>query len=364
MAKRKKRYWFIFGITAFLVYVFAAAQPIQKEVVLSPRWLSSLDSGIPVYLDSSTQGEKIPGGFIPFQLGGRYGYFSDDGFYPINQIQKNYVSISDEFYSEYEGFPSSLQINNSDGRDFLEIDDPEGYPFFLDGKIFLLGKGQDTLYSLDERGNTNWIYEFPAPLTCIDSASGFILAGTLDGTIELIDSEGKQFMPPFEPGGSRLTVILGCAISADASRFAIISGIDDQRFLVLERTGDRYRVVYNEFLTSGYRRPVKIFFIENDSRIVFERENGIGIYDIASRNSAKIHLEGELCAFDDNGGGGLLFAVTSIGPINKRLIAIRYPDTIVIEAPFRSESSFLTRRDSHIFAGGDSAIVSLILKEK
>ena len=258
MAKRKKRYWFILGILIFLAYVFAAAQPIPKETFLTARWLSSLESGIPVSLDtySLDRNSGDPDLLIPFQLGGRYGYIADTGEFSINQIQKNYTSISENFWSEYEPFPTVLEINDTRGRKVMEINDPDGYPFFLDDKFFLIGKGQDTVYALDDNGNIKWVYEFPAPLTCIDAAAGFVLAGTLDGTIELIDSDGKQFIPPYEPGGSRLAVILGCAISKDASRLAIISGIDDQRFLLLEKTGDRYRVVYHEFLSGGYRRPV------------------------------------------------------------------------------------------------------------
>ncbi|MDR0472155.1 MAG: WD40 repeat domain-containing protein [Treponema sp.] len=366
MAERKKRYWFFLGIAAFLAYVFAAARTIPPETVMAARWLSSLESSLPVKFEESPEN---PDTLIPFQFGGHFGYIGDDGVFSLNQILKNYVSISQNYWSEYEALPSSIQIQNPQGGSVIKIENPQGYPFFAGGNMFLLGKRQDTLTALDENGKELWSYEFPAPLTCVDSASGFVLAGTLDGTVELLNSAGRQLIPPFEPGGSRLTVILGCAISRDGSRFAVISGIDDQRFLLLEQSGDRYRVVYHEYITrgfisKGFRHPVHISFIDNDSRVVYEKEGGLGIYEIASKTSFGINLEGEIAAIDKSGTDGIFFVITSPEPGMKSLAAIQYPGNIIMKAPFKSSSCFFSRNGSAVYLGGDMGILSLELGEK
>jgi hypothetical protein len=180
----------------------------------------------------------------------------------------------------------------------------------------------------------------------------------------LLNSRGLPVFPPFEPLGSRLSVILGCAISQDASRLALISGIDNQRFLLLERTGDTFRVIHHEFLSGGFRRPVHIYFINNDAKVVFEQEGGLGIYAINSRGSININLEGEIVSLDSSGDGRFLFVITSQGPGEKRFITIRFPGIVVNEAPFKSENVFFTRRDNTLYIGGDLNMASFEVEKR
>ncbi|MDR1566162.1 MAG: WD40 repeat domain-containing protein [Treponema sp.] len=361
MVKEKRKYWLTAGILVFLAYVFAAARPIPEETILVSRWLSSLESSYPVALGGSPQDSSPP---FPFSLGNRFGYMHDDGRFAINRIRKGYVSLSPELWVEYDALPRSLEIRDRQNQEVLSISNPGGYPLFLDNTIFIVGNEQNSLTALDSDGRELWTYDFPAPLTCIDAAAGFVLVGTLDGAVEFLDSRGGQVFPPFEPGGSRLAVILGCAISKDGSRLALVSGIDDQRFLVLEKSGDAYRVVYHEFLTDGFRRAVHVAFVDGGSRVAFEREDGIGIYDIASRTGVTLPLEGEMIAMDTSGDSSFLFLITSQGALRKRLVAIRYPGTVFMEAPFKSEHVFLSRRGSKLYAGGDLAIASFELGKK
>jgi hypothetical protein len=259
--KEYKKLWFAAGIVLFATYFFTAARPIPVETVLIPRWLNSIESGTPVYLSDRPDGGNAAsknaddnlGGpssqRIPFDLGSRFGYISRNGFLSINQIKKANVSLSPERWAEYEAEPGRVAIYDSNGEPVTVIENPRGYPFFLDGKTFLIGSDQTVVSAIDGSGEASWTYEFPGPLTCIDSAAGLVLVGSLDGVAGLLDSRGRQVFS-FEPGGSRYSVILGCAISRDGSRLALISGIDGQRFLILERFGTSasdYKVLYHEF---------------------------------------------------------------------------------------------------------------------
>jgi hypothetical protein len=381
VAKEKRKNLFFLGFAVFLIYVFAAARPIPEETVLAARWLSSLESNYPIYLNTFSgggdAGENGPSSqpvLVPFELGNRFGYIGDDGHFTINQLKKGRVSLSGGYWTEYDALPASVQIRDPRNRPVLEIENPGGYPLFLDNRIYILGDEQNSLSALDQDGKLLWTHDFPAPLTCVDGAAGYVLAGTLDGVVELLDSSGRPLIPAFEPGGSRLSVILGCAISGDASRLAIVSGIDDQRFLLLERSGDTYKVVFHEFLGDGFRREVFVAFVENGSRVAYEREGGLGLYEIASRTSIILPLDGEIAAMDNTGGGKFLFAI--IAPYSrglsggspggtplKRFVAIRLPGTIVINAPFRSESAFFDRRGDGLFVGGDSTLAYFELRK-
>ena len=362
MAKRNKKWWYILLLLAFVAYTFIAARPITRETVLQPRWISSLELGQPVNLEQfSGQGD---GSLLPFSLGERFGYVGDDGSFAINQIRRANISLSDNAWAEYESLPSGVQVLNPRNETLVNIENINGYPLFLDNRMFLLGVEQSSIIALGPGGEELWTYDFPAPVTFIDGSNGHILAGTVDGAVILLGPSGIPLFSPFEPGGSRLSVILGGAISRDASRLAIISGIDEQRFLLMERSGDIYRVIYHEFLGEGFRRPVHISFVDNDSKVAFERIGGLGIYDIYTRNAVTLDLDGELIILDNSGGDRFLFLISSPAPGEKRFITIRYPGTIVSEAPFTSENAFFARRNNKLYLGGDTAMISFELERR
>jgi hypothetical protein len=360
VANEKKRYWFIIGILLCIIYAFIAAQPIPVETILAPRWLSSLETGYSAVVQNDDRGT---GEMLPFLLGERFGYIDTQGNYIINQARKGYVSLSGDRWAEFEAVPGSIEVRSPQNETLLTIPDSRGYPFFLDNKIFVIKDEQNALSLVDDVGRSLWTYDFAAPLTSIDAASNLILAGSLDGAVELLDQRGRRVFF-FEPGGSRLAVILGCRISKDGSRLAIISGIDDQRFLLLERFGDSYKVVYHEFLEDGFRRAVHIAFIDNDSRVIFEREGGLGIYEINSRKSIKLPLKGSISAIEESGGEGLVFIISSQGEDKKNLVAIRLPGSVIIEAPFKSKDVFLSRYGSELYIGGGMTLASFMLDKR
>jgi hypothetical protein len=132
----------------------------------------------------------------------------------------------------------------------------------------------------------------------------------------------------------------------------------------LERSGDAYKVVYHEFLSDGFRRPVHIRFINDDSQIIFEREEGLGIFTVGSRTSAKVNLNGEITSLDDSGVDGFLFLITSQGQNEKRFVAIRHPGLIVNETPFKSKNAFLARQGNRLYIGGDLLMASFEQEKK
>jgi hypothetical protein len=366
VAKEKKKYWLIIGLCVFVVYVFAAAQPVPVETILIPRWISSLESDYSSLMKEEDQaGEYL----VPFKLGNRFGYADAQGRFAINRalrgtgLDKTGVSLSEQRWAEFDATSAAITIRSPQGESLMTIEDARGYPLFLDGKIFIVGEEQTSLSLVDDGGNLRWTYDFAAPLTSIDAAADLILTGSLDGIVELLDISGKR-VHVFEPGGSRLAVILGCRISRDGSRLAIISGYDDQRFLLQERFENTYNTVYHEFLEDGFRHAVHIAFIENDTWIAFERQGGMGLYEIGKRRSVKAPLKGSMAALDETGGDGLIFAISSLEDRSKILSAVRLPGIIVMEAPFKSETVFFKRRLSEIYVGGNTTLASFELGKR
>jgi len=370
MLNKKSIRFIVIIFFVFIIYFLTASRSVPGETVLAPRWISSPEADAPVIISSSDESGKI----IPFTLGSRFGYVDSSGKFAVNRIKESNIYLSGKLWTEFGNTPSDIEIKNIMQETVVNIKDPKGYPVLLDDRIFIFGNDQNELSEIDSEGNIIWAYEYGAPLTCIDAASDLLLTGSLDGIIEILDSEGNRIYY-FRPGGSRYEVILGCAISRNGSLLGIISGIDRQRFILLERlANDReYRVVYHEYLDTGFRRPVHISFIDDDSRIVFEREGGIGCYSIKSRRFMIIPLEGKIAAIDSLGSEGLLFLVTSRSMQRNELIGIKIPNDrfvsgdmrscIFMRAPFKSEHVFFGRTGSMLITGGGSLLVSFEMEE-
>ena len=363
----------------FIVYFLLAARPVPIETVLSSAWISSLETG-QSQAASAPAKDAVSGQILPFTLGHRFGYVDTSGQFTINKIKTGNIYLGENFWTEYGAQPSNIEIKNHYDELLINIENIKGYPILLDGRIFVIGSEQNELSEIDSSGNILWTYEYGAPVTCFDAAAGLVMTGSLDGVVEILDSYGK-LVYRFGPGGSRYEVILGCAISKNGSRLGIISGIDRQRFLYLERhgsTGGEYRVVYHEFMETGFRRPVRILFTDEDRRVIFERSGGVYCYNINSRRGILIPLENGITAIDNSGGQGLIFLVTSNSMTRNELIGIKLPEdrrfvffgnnnaqeTIFLKASFISNNVFLERTGSRLIVGGGTALISFDLEEK
>ncbi|MCL2720445.1 MAG: WD40 repeat domain-containing protein [Treponema sp.] len=371
---KKKRIKFLIIILIFIVYFLVAARPVPKETVLSFNWISSASSA-----HSQEPPANITGNPMPFTLGTRFGYVDTSGQFAVNRIKINDIYLSRNMWTEYNTEPVNITINNVLNNNEINIENPFGYPILLDNRVFILGSEQNSLSEISSNGNILWTYEFGAPLTSIDAASGLVVTGSLDGTIEVFDSQGERIFDELI-GGSRFSVILGCAISRNGSRIAVICGIDRQRFLLFERfsgSDGKYRIVYHEFLETGFRRPVRILFIDDDQRIIFEREGGIGCYNIKTRRTLNIPLDGEIAAIDESGSNGYFFVITAHSFLQKQIIGIKFPqdrlfgisktaalDSIFLKAQFKSNDVFLGRTDPMLVIGGGTTLISFTLEEK
>jgi hypothetical protein len=358
----KRKYWPLSGLLILVLYFLVAARPVQQETTLVPRWVSSFEPDTLITLGdfSAPAGASL----LPFRLDSRYGFFSEDGNFALNRIAQGNFDLSENFWAEHGANPLHIDVMNPHGELALTIENPRGFPLFMDGRVFLVGIEQNSLTAIGPAGQELWHHDFRAPIISIDAAAGRVVAGTLDGAIELLDAQGRAVIPPFEPGGSRLQAIYGVAISSDGQRLAAISGIDNQRFLLLEQAGDIFRVIHHEFLGSGFRRSVHINFADNDRRVAFEREGGIGLFDIASRTSINLSLPGEVRALDTCGAYPYFFAVTAPAPGSKRFVTIRYPGVVIIDTPFQSYTAFLARRGNRVFLGGDSTMAAFELGKR
>ncbi|GMO55425.1 MAG: hypothetical protein Ta2G_14580 [Termitinemataceae bacterium] len=353
----KKDYRVFIVIAIFVVYTLIAAEPIPPETVLAVKWIRSLEA--PNEKPELTEDSVL----TPFELGDNFGFVERDGQIVLNEKKKGYLSMSSNRFAEYYGEAEKIEIKDTKKNLIFTMNNLQAYPFFLQDRNFMVHKEQNCISELDNEGNILWTYFFSSAITCVDASQEFLVCGTLDGTVFLLNKKGALEYS-YEPSGSRIACIYGCAISKDGTKFAVISGIDKQRFVFFEYSLSSWRVRSHEFLDEGFRRPVNILFINNDTRIAYERENAVGIYEIEKRKTFKVPIKDRIeyisCASDDS----LLFLVSGNGSDQKTFTAIKEPQTTIISAPFTSKNSFLSVEGKNIVLGGNSNLSSFEIVKK
>lgn len=354
MAEKKRKNWIILGIPVFVLYLFTASVPIPKETVLENRWLVSV-------AEAGTDGEA-ESDVLPVRLEDRLAYVDSRGRFSVNKRIQGYAALSDTHWSEYGPTPETLTILDRRGEAVAVIAGVKGYPALIEGRTFVVAPEQQALTAVDISGAPLWTYDFPSPLVALDASSDLVLAACLDGSITVLNVEGKANFT-FEPGGSRLPVILAARITKDGRRIALISGIDAQRFLLLERFGVSYKVVHHEFLGEGFRRPVHLAFVNEERTVLFEREGGVGIFDIKTGKGVSIPMEGRLIGLDAGGKDGKLYLIGSAGD-KKFLMGIGDRLTVAFTAPFAAASTYIRRSGELLYLGGDGVLGAFALREK
>jgi hypothetical protein len=171
----------------------------------------------------------------------------------------------------------------------------------------------------DRSGETLWDRDFPALMTSVSIQGDFALVGLLDGSLHLLDRRGS---PVFEyaPGGSRIPVAVGCALSPDGRRIAAVTGIDPQVLTVLSREGAGFAPVARRVLPDTFRREVRIGF-SPDSRLLFlEGRSGAGLFDPGGRSLRWIALPGSLAGTAFPSAGRVAAFASRDGPTGRLVI--------------------------------------------
>ena len=360
MAKKRLFLWIGSAFVVCLVYLFVAPKPILPELTLNIQWILDLSQPVPDQIQSS---DTVTEG-IPFVLGTQFGYISANGHLLANRsLQKNQmVSITPSLLSIYTTNPDSVTITNQQNKKEILINNPGGYPLLFGDSSFIIGKDQDSISAIKDDGSVQWKYFFPSPITAIDYKAKKLLIGTLDGSIYVLGPEGDTLFT-FQPGGSRLSVIVGAALSSDGNKIALISGIDKQRFILLEKSSQTYKVLDHYFLNSDFRRPVLIKFIQDNQYILFEGENSFFAFDSVKQKMHVISLEAPLIAIEELKKDQTLFILAG-GDTKKQLIVFKLPDRKLVTSSFTARDSFLVPVDNQILLGSDTVIVSLSMPKQ
>jgi hypothetical protein len=278
----------VLAVLVIILYFALFPYPVGRELVVRPVWASAIPAALPA------AGEATAGlAAAPFQLGDLFGYVDTDGALLSAGRTPFQVALSARGFVTYTRLGSTWIFQDPRGRRQFTFSG-SGYPLLSpDGtRLFTVKTDASGLTELDRNGDPLWTRDFPSLMTCLSVAGENAMAvGLLSGELTVVDRQGRILASAL-PAGSRIPVILGCAVSADGLRVAAVSGIDPQLLLVEERQGTAYKPLARITLPSEFRREVRMGFDPAGSWLYFENERGVGLWSADTGRASLLPLAG------------------------------------------------------------------------
>jgi hypothetical protein len=221
-------------------------------------------------------------------------------------------------------------------------------------RLYSISTNLNELSRLDRDGEPLWSEGFFAPISSLNLHQDECVVGFLDGTLKLIDREGK-ILQELAPQGSRIPVVLASALSPDGRRLAVISGIDPQRLTLLRRRGATFAVEQASDLGSDFRRGVFARFTADGRFLVFEAAAGLSLLDLGRRSSGRIALAGRLLTMDSSPSG--ILAVGASAGEGSRLQVLRPLGSLLYTRELAATELFLRFDGSSLLIGLPAALL-------
>jgi hypothetical protein len=199
-------------------------------------------------------------------------------------------------------------------------------------------------------------------ITSLCFSDDYILLGLLNGVIKVFDNSG-ELMGDHGDYGSRIPIILGCALSPDGDDLVALSGIDSQELVLLRTREIGKAEPITVQLTSDFRREVFIKFSDSGQLVYFESNHGLGIFDVASKKIVVIPFQGSLIGLTENQRFGIMsFLYKSdwgvelkVCTSNGRTLYSKY---------FDCEYAHLRQIDDYLLIGCDETLLRVDLRKE
>ena len=351
--RKKRPALVLFASLLFSVFYFALfPYPLGREPVARPRWAVA----VPASADLRSSQPGLPS--WPFQLGSRFGYVHADGSVLFAGTALYRVALSTTAFVNYTRLGTDWILQDSSGQRLASFSG-SGYPLLgPDGnRIFNVKTDLSGIIELDKSGSALWERDFPALMTTLSLQGDSLVVGLLNGSLLLINRQGSPLVQ-YAPGGSRIPVILGSALSADGSLVAALSGIGPQYLTVLRRQATGYAPIAAVGLATDFRREVRMGFSPDSRWLYLEGQDAAGIFDPAAASLRWVKLRGRLA-----GGAfawaGRYAAVASLES-GRTQLAIEPPAGIAVyREEFPAREVYLGSIENGILMGWDGLLLRI-----
>ncbi|WP_428770949.1 hypothetical protein V1L52_03650 [Treponema sp. HNW] len=334
-----------------LVYLFSAVRISEKKLDIKPEWTIKID-------ENAVMEGPLTEKLIPFRMNNMMGYCTQEGsLVSLIPVEQN-ASISADFWALYG--------KNAENTKFFAPDNTEqgiieraGFPFFTQNGIFVFHPGGASFSRHGERGETQWDYEYYAPLTAFSASEAGCTAGFADGNLVCMDTEGK-IKARFYPGGSETEVIFGAALSQNGVYAACVSGLNPQRIVAAELEAGKAKIIYHDYLKEESAEQTLVRFSSDNKYVFFSGKSGLTSVRLADKKSFFIPFKGKILDIREFGAKDIFFVLSRD--------AHRYTVTVLCEGrynkgafSFQANSAFLYADRGCIYVGADDRISKMTL---
>jgi hypothetical protein len=357
--------------------------PLARELYLRPVWSLDLDAALAASSAGAAGTETA--GISWFRVGDRFGYIDLDGGIRYQGKVLAGVCLSESGFINYSKISDNIVFSDPQGR-FRYGFASCGYPI-LDregGRLFTVSTDSSGIRQVSPEGETIWRMEFSSPMTTVALSTERLLIGLLEGRFKLIDSRGGvEYEAATE--GSRIPVVLGSALSPRRERAAVLSGIDPQHLLVLEKRESGFGSVYSRDLPSDLRREAMLQFSPDGRFLLFEQPDAVGVLDVDQKREYRVLQPGRLgaIALDSPAGqpsaAGTAAPADAIAPTGTVAILSRLPDVAgreqrllqIVRLPHHllaseriaARADFVRQVDGRLLVGLDGYLLRVDIRE-
>ena len=337
----KQRGFLFIGLFFIAVYYFLIPRGSGRELVLRPQSLQMMNGS------ASMEGGGSPS--LGIKSGGSLVYLDSRGEILYRQAGTD-IAVDERWWADAE--PEGVAVREPDGRLRARVA-LKARPIAQNGSLYLHQSRYNSLAKVDpSNGRIIWSREFLFPITVLDSRLNRTLVGLVDGRCILFDAEGRV-MVEYRPGGSRIEAIYGGAISADASRVALIAGADLQRFILLEERKNGFRPVAHHVSAAEHRRFVPVEFVREDSLVLYESGGLITAADTDDYGRRRLEAGGSPAVWREIPDLGIL-AVAGAGSEQSILRVLTRTDRILFNGSLPPEFGDIAADGNRIYLVGEN----------
>ena len=369
MRRKKPASGFFIAVVVIILYFILFPHPLGRELVARPAWTLSLpaaeslppggrspDSSAEDGRSDASQRPDASQRLAAFQLGDIFGYVGPSG--RLVHVEKTLfrVALSEAGFVNYTRIGSDWVLRDPAGERLFSFAG-RGYPMASgDGaRVFVVKTDLTGLQEVDRSGEVLWNRDFPSMLTSVSIEGDHLLAGLMDGSLELLDRTGAAVFT-HATSGSRIPVILAAAVSSDGSRLACLCGIDPQVLTVLGKKGASFAETSRTLLSAEFRKEVRLLFSPDSRYLVLEGDGAAGLADPGSRELSWTPLGGSLTGVSFLGRARAA-ALLARGESSWRLTIAAPLSSVLCAASFRATAAFLGSVDGQILLGIDGRLL-------
>lgn len=361
MKRRRSRKYLILALALGQAYLLLFPHPLGKESYFRPIWLRRIPPAAPAPAGPGA-GETKDNAVSWFRAGREFGYFRlDGGLAHVGQVLHG-VALSDSGFINFPKVAENFVFLDPWGR-FQYSVRGYGYPVLdrTGQNLYSISTDLTGLKRLDRDGEVLWSAGFYSPITTLSVAKDECAVGLLDGTLKLIDAQGS-IAKEFAPQASRISVILGAALSGDGGQLAVLSGIDPQRLSLLRTKGAELVLRQAMNLPSDFRRAVQLAFTEDGRFLAFEDEQGLSVLDLKRWGRSRLPLEGRVLGLASSAADGLL-AVGLRADGGSALKVLRPLSSLLYSGGLPAQDLFLRFTGSSLILGFSGHLLRIDFQE-